>query len=250
MSGSPTARRLIPAGREDVPVEQRRGHRQDVGHVVEAEVRVVGRQQAARVDLQREQVADGVGVLPPIQSVDGGAARIGSRSRSPVQGVLQRGGDGFIRGRVGSPPAGRRHRAGAQLAHDLLPGIGMIADARGVHGVQRKSGRAQPLVVAADAIAVQDRAHGPAGRHALRNGRPLLRWERDWGGCGQRFARRGRALRTGVHIERTEAGRHDADSDDAGCQGLRHRPTLGFVTRSRSIRIPSGRTSSPAERIA
>ena len=125
-----------PARREDVAVEQRRRHREDVRHVVEAEIRVVGRQQRAAVDIERQQVAHRVGVLAPVQPVDGGAARIRVCRGGKVQGVLERGGDGVVGGRVGPPPAGRRHRAGPQLAHHLFPGVGVVAHACGVQRVQ------------------------------------------------------------------------------------------------------------------
>ena len=159
-----------PARREDVAVEQRRGHRQNVRHVVEAEIGVVGGQQRARIDVQREQIAHRVLVLAPVQTVDRGATRIGTRGRGPVQGVLQRRGNGFVRGRVRPPPAGRRHRTGPQLEHDLLPRIRMVAHPSGVHLVQGESRRPQPFVVAADAVAVQNRADGLSRRRLVGSG--------------------------------------------------------------------------------
>ena len=45
-------------GGGDVALEQHRRHAQHVGHVVEAEARVVGRQQRRGVDVERQQIAD------------------------------------------------------------------------------------------------------------------------------------------------------------------------------------------------
>ena len=148
-----------PARREDVAVEQGRRHREDVGHVVEAEVRVVGRQQRRGVDLEGQQVPHRVGVLAPVEPVDGGAPRIGVGGGDAVEGRLEGRGDGGVGGRLGPRPARRRHGTGAQLPHDLLPRRGMVAHPGRVHRVEGEVRRAEPRVVTGDAVAVEDRAH-------------------------------------------------------------------------------------------
>ena len=80
--------------RRQIALGQHRRHRQHVGDVVEAVAGVVGRQEHPGVDLEREQVADGVGVLGPVQTVDGGApAGVRGDRRSPVEGRFEAGGD-------------------------------------------------------------------------------------------------------------------------------------------------------------
>ena len=73
--------------RRRVRLEQRRRDRQRPGDVVEAVGRIVGRQQRGGVDLQVEQIADGVGVLGAVQSMQDDRARSRSvrrrRDRSP-----------------------------------------------------------------------------------------------------------------------------------------------------------------------
>ena len=53
--------------RGDVALNQRRRHGERLGDVVEALARAVGRQQRVHVDVEREQIADRVGVLGAVQ---------------------------------------------------------------------------------------------------------------------------------------------------------------------------------------
>ncbi len=55
------------ARRRQVPLEQHGRNAQRVGDVVEAVCRIVWRKQRGRIDVEREQVADGVGILGAIQ---------------------------------------------------------------------------------------------------------------------------------------------------------------------------------------
>ena len=78
-----------------VVLEQRRRHRQDAGDVVEAFlIGFVRRQQGAAIDLEAEQIADGVGVLAAVQAMDGDAAWIRMRRRRRIELALQRRRDG------------------------------------------------------------------------------------------------------------------------------------------------------------
>ena len=215
--------------REDVAVEQGRRHREDVGHVVEAEVRVVGRQQGRGVDVERQQIAHRVGVLPAVQPVDGGAARIGVGGSDAVEGRLQRRGDGGVGSRLGPRPARRRHRPRAQLPDDLLPRRGMVAHPDGVHRVEGEPRRQQALVVAGDAVAVEDRADRLGRTGLLRRGLAGRPGGAERSGCfhprfGSRCRRRQCTRRRGG-VSMQIAGPHhrDEDADDACCPGSRHR---------------------------
>ena len=155
-----------------VPRHQVRRDREHVAVVVEAVlVGVVGRQQLGDVDVDREQVADRGVILGPVQAMKGlAAARIRTGQGDGVDLRLQPRGDGAVRFLGWSRVARGRHRPRAQLDDDLLPGLGVGADDRNVVRVQGQVGRAQPIVVAADAEPVERRSNGLRGcrRRGLR----------------------------------------------------------------------------------
>ena len=71
--------------RRQVTLHQRRRDRQDVRDVVEPAALIVGRQQRGRVDVQGQQIADRVGVLGPVQTMDGGPPGTWPLGRRPIQ---------------------------------------------------------------------------------------------------------------------------------------------------------------------
>ena len=78
------------AGRREIARGEGRRHRQDVGVVVEPVlVGVVGRQQRPRVNLERQQVANAVGVFRAVQTMDGRTARVGRH----LGGAIEPGGE-------------------------------------------------------------------------------------------------------------------------------------------------------------
>ena len=119
-------------GRRDVGFDQRGRGRQRAGVVVEPEALVLGGEEVARVDLERDEVADGVGVLGPVQPVNRRPAGVGRTARLIIYGGLDPGGDGGGGPDVRARGAGGRHRAAAQLAGDLLPDLGLSGNTRGV----------------------------------------------------------------------------------------------------------------------
>ena len=78
-----------PARRRHVALQQPRSHGQDVGVVVEAVGEIVGRQHRPGIDLQVEQIADGVRVLQAVEAMDGRPARVRLFDGGPVEGGLQ-----------------------------------------------------------------------------------------------------------------------------------------------------------------
>ena len=112
--------------RGDVAVQERRrevAHR----HVVESMTGLVGRQHRRGVDVQRQQVADGVLVLGPVEPAERvGPAGIGMRGGR----AIERAGDARRRPRHNpAPPAAtprRGHLPRGQLPDDLLPGLRML----------------------------------------------------------------------------------------------------------------------------
>src|SRR5439155_1084765 len=126
--------------------------------------RIVRRQQRGRINLEREHVADGIAILDAVETMQGGPARVGVLEGEPVEGGLEprRGAPGE-RG-VGPRTSNRRHRARPNLAHDLFPHVGVLADPRQVQHVERESAGLHPLVVAGDAVLVEHGARWRVGR--------------------------------------------------------------------------------------
>ena len=171
--------------RRQVALYQGRRDGQHLRDVVESVVLLIGRQQGVDVDVEAEQVADRVGVLGPVETVDRRPARVGPVQRGPVElGFEPR--HERARGFGAGPRApGRGHRAGTQPPHHVLPGGGMVADARQVEHVQGEIRGTRALVVASDAVPVEEGAARRCGAGRLR---PVHRLP---GGRRQRGAKAG-----------------------------------------------------------
>ena len=170
----PTARRLMRRAAPEVPLQQQRRHAQRVGDVVEAVARVVRRQQGRDIDVQSQQIADDVGVLRAVEAMeDGGPRQVGSRGPRGVQIGFEPRQERVAHPRVRARATGGRHRAGAELAGDLLPGFRVAADVVQVQRVEGQPDRAElrgerrgrtaaalhdALVVAGHAIAIEQLA--------------------------------------------------------------------------------------------
>ena len=158
--GSPTASRLILLGGEDVPLEQRRRNREDIGNVVEPVVRLIGRQQRSRVGIEREQVANRVGILDLVQAMIRRAPRIRMRRGLSIELALQPRREAVERRLVGPTPPGRGHRAAADFQHHLFPQFRAGTDMLDVGLVEHEPGRFQFFVVAGDAVFGEERPRG------------------------------------------------------------------------------------------
>ena len=79
--------------RRDVALEQRRRHAEDVGDVVEAAARVVCRKQRRGVDVERQQIANRVGVLDAVHAVERRAPRIRAGGGRPIDRRLDGAGE-------------------------------------------------------------------------------------------------------------------------------------------------------------
>ena len=147
--------------RVHVALQQRGRDLEDAGDVVEPVALVVGRHERGGVDVEGQQVADGVLVLGPIEPVERfGTTRIGTRRRHGVDLGLQEGGEGVAGADLRPRASDGRHRAGPQLADHLLPDVGVARHVAQIGRPQRDGDRSaggQPLVVAGDAIAVEQR---------------------------------------------------------------------------------------------
>jgi hypothetical protein len=157
-------------GRGEIALEQRRRQLEHTGDVVEAVARIVAGQQARHVDVDGDEIADGVAILVAIQPVErhgaSGVRRVGRRA---VELVFEPREDAvrFLGGRP-RPTVVRRHHAGRELADHALPRGGVGSDRVHVERLEREIGLALGVVVALEAVAFE--------RRALRRGQLLARW--------------------------------------------------------------------------
>ncbi len=142
-------------GREIVLLERWRDA-EHIGHVVEAEGRIVGGQERLSIDIEREQIADGVGVFGPIEAVETGPAGI----RGPGGGLIELRFEirrRFVIGRQRRPGRARgRHGSGTQLLDDFFPELRVSGGVREIFGVERQATGFKPLVVASGAVHLGD----------------------------------------------------------------------------------------------
>ena len=173
MRESPTATALISAGRGEVCLQQRRRAALSIGDVVETKRGTVGRQERGDVNVEGEQVADRVGVFGAIQAAQRGPARIAGAAL--VEFPFEPGDKRVGRGRFGPTHPARRHRADAQSAYDLFPGLGIAAHVGDIQLIDRQATRLQPRVVTGHAVLLQRGLMCRGTRHRSRASDGLLR---------------------------------------------------------------------------
>ena len=147
------------ARRDDVLLDERRRHLQRRRDVVEAFGDVVRRQQARRVDLHREEIANRVRVFLAVEPVQDHLIRqMRRRGRCRAVERVFEPRDERVDGRgVGLPRAGRRHDAAAQLAHGLLEHVGVLADALRRESVEADAGALHAIVMTPGAVLLDRR---------------------------------------------------------------------------------------------
>ena len=164
--------------RRQVALHQRRRDRQHARHVVECVSRRVGRQQLGYVDVERQQVADGVLVLPAAEAVERGAAsRVGIGGGRLIERRFKLRDEGVERGLIGPWTTRWWHCAHPDLPDYLLPHLGSGAHVRRVDRVERQAAGPQPVVVAGDAVPIEQRPQRRGCRRVRTRGR-LLRGSR------------------------------------------------------------------------
>ena len=129
--GVTNGKRTQPFGGADVALEQHGRKPEHVGDVVEAEARIVRRKQGGHIaEIEREQIADRVGVLGAVHPVRRETARIRMRAGGSIECRLERSGKTVITRRVRSPHTGRRHRTGPKLSDDFFPNVAVLGNGR------------------------------------------------------------------------------------------------------------------------
>ena len=117
----------------------------------------VGRQQRRDVDVEGQQVANGVGVFRPVQAMQRRRVEVGAGRRRAVEARFEIAGEGVEHGALGPPRAARRHHARADLADDLFPRRRVLPDVFEIHPVEQQAAGLQPLVVTGDAVLIEQR---------------------------------------------------------------------------------------------
>ena len=149
-----------------VPLEQRWRHLQDAGDVVESIALIVCRKQLRGINLDIQQVADRILVLGAIEPVDRfRPAGIGPRCRYAIDLAFQPARDTVIGRDVRSGTSRRRHGPRSKLPYDLFPRVRLRRHVRQAEPVKRKVGSPELLIVAGEAVLLED-CSCPFGRRA------------------------------------------------------------------------------------
>ena len=169
-------------GRRDVALDECRGDTKHVRDVVEAGRRIVGRQQCADIDVERKEIADGVAVLGAVQTVERRGARIQSACGRRVERGFETGRERLPSRRGGLRSAVRRHGSRAQLAHDLLPHLGVTVDVQQVDRIESETAGVCPRVMTGETVLLDESRIGRCSRARRRGGCLLTTRHRDAGG--------------------------------------------------------------------
>ena len=117
------------ARRDHVLLDERRRHLQARRNVVEPFHHIVSRQHSGRVEIHREEIANGVRVFLAIEPMQDDFVRhVRLTGRLVERGLEERDQPVGRRG-IRLPRSRRRHHASAHLAHRLLEHVGVLGDA-------------------------------------------------------------------------------------------------------------------------
>ncbi len=144
-------------GRSHVPLEQSWRDRQHLRDVVESIAGVVCRQHRAAVDVERQQIADRIGVLGAVQTMDRGVPRVGMFACRASQFPIEPFNECRRSRRVGPAGAERRHGSRGDLLQYFFPEVRLVANARDVSLLEDQIRGTQPCVVTCDAVPIENR---------------------------------------------------------------------------------------------
>ena len=176
-----------------VGLEQRGRERLRGRHVVEvAEVGVRG-EPAARIDVEREEIADHPLVLGPVQALEAARPRVGIARGREIDRRLERLGEGEECGIVRAWGPRWGHHPGAELEDHPLRRLGLDVGLRHVEALEREVPRDELVVVAGHAVLTDHRVQvlgGGVRACALRasGGRGVEGQRGEAGAYGKRLA--------------------------------------------------------------
>ena len=140
-------------GSGEIALEQCRGEHEQVADIVEAERRIVGRQQGVHVHLEIEQIANRVRILGAIQAPERRCAGV------RLGGGIERGGEPgrerIVGRRFRAQRILRRHRARPQFPNDSLPELWILVYRRRVEARYREVAGELGHVVALGAVTLE-----------------------------------------------------------------------------------------------
>jgi hypothetical protein len=93
-----------------------------------------------------------------------GSPGIGPGKGGTIELALQPGHETVVGRLVGTGPADWRHHASAQLPNDFFPDLGVVGNLAQIEDIKRELGRTRTVVVAGDAVSVEEGAVGPDSR--------------------------------------------------------------------------------------
>ena len=148
--------RNLPGGGY-VSFQQQRRYREHVRVIVIAVTGLVGRKKRFAVNLQRQQIADRVGVFGAVEAMEGRPAGVGLGGGRAVQLRFQVRRQRIIPRAIGPGHPDGRHGAGPKLADHFFPDGGARRNIFHIQLVEHQVGRLESFVMAGDAVAGQKR---------------------------------------------------------------------------------------------
>ncbi len=139
-----------------VALNKRRRNSQGIRDIVKPFGGIIRRKKCRDIHVKREQIADHVGVFGPIEPMQRRSSRIGAESRVTVDARFEFGGKGIQRRPLRPASTAGRHHARSDFAYDLLPDRRIFPNMLEVHCVEGESGGFCPLVVAGNAVLIEE----------------------------------------------------------------------------------------------
>ena len=169
-----------------------------------------------------------------------GRPGLGFAAAALIELRLEVGGERLVGCIIGTRHALRRHRTRAQPAHDVFPDLAVGRRRRDVHAIEREVGCFRALVVAGDAVAIDDGARVEGGVRRSRRGRrrALSAAGRQDGPPCRQHPRRCDCERDSSHLT------SGADCISPQCRPhlistqIRARPSIGCMTVPRPDQCP------------
>ncbi len=182
-------------GSGGVPLQQGGRERQGTGDIVKAARRIVRRQILAGIDIDGQQIANGVLIFGAVQAVQTGRGQVGDGVL--VKLVFEVNDGSFEGGGLGAGHTGGRHHPGTNFMHHPFPFLGVLLHMGDVEGVERDGetgwlpGLSRLFVVTDDTVLIQESALGDGGRSRRGGGigdngrglRPANQWQASQAEC-------------------------------------------------------------------